>query len=251
MVDGQERHPRLTGFLVGDGRLAIDDPAPVPEWRAPDDPRQPITVQQLLEMRSGLQFAEDYVDAGVSDVIEMLFGRGQHDVATFAAGFPLDHPPGAVWSYSSGTTNIVSRVVGDAVGGGEAGMRRFLQDRLFDPLGMASADPRFDEAGTFIGSSFLYATAHDFARFGYLYLRDGVWEGERLLPEGWVDHARTSVPVPPRRSSGTAPTGGCGGSIQVRSRHTATRASTSSSSRTATSSSCASARRRSNCARRW
>ena len=192
----------LVGLLVGDGRLALDGPAPVPEWEAPDDGRHPITVQQLLEMRSGLRFAEDYVDAGVSDVIEMLFGRGQHDVAAFAADVPLDHPPGTVWSYSSGTTNIVSRVVGDAVGGGEAGVRRFLHDRLFEPLGMASADPRFDDAGTFIASSFLYATARDFARFAYLYLRDGVWEGERLLPEGWVDHARTSVPVPPEEEFG-------------------------------------------------
>ena len=78
----------------------------------------------------------------------------------------------------------------------------FLQQRLFGLLGMTSADPRFDAAGTFIGSSFLYCTAQDFARLGYLYLRDGVWDGYRLLPEGWVDHARTPVPVPPDEPMG-------------------------------------------------
>jgi CubicO group peptidase (beta-lactamase class C family) len=192
----------VAGLLVGDGLLDLDAPAAVPEWQRPGDPRRAITLQQLLEMRAGLRFAEDYVDAGVSDVIEMLFGTGQHDVAAFAAGFPLDHPPGIAWSYSSGTTNIVSRALGDVVGGGEAGMRAFLHDRLFGPLGMASADPRFDAAGTFSGSSFVYCTARDFARFGYVYLRDGVWDGRRVLPAGWVDHARRGVPVPPDEDFG-------------------------------------------------
>ena len=109
---------------------------------------------------------------------------------------PLDHPPDSVFNYSSGTTNIVSRIVGQAVGGGEAAMRAFMEAELFGPLGMTSADPRFDAAGTFIGSSFLYCTARDFARFGQLYLGDGVWEGRRILPEGWVDFARTPAPAP-------------------------------------------------------
>jgi CubicO group peptidase (beta-lactamase class C family) len=184
----------VVGLLVGDGRLQLHEPAPVAAWEG--DARSGITLQHLLEMRSGLRFAEEYVDAGASDVIEMLFGAGQDDVAAFAAGFPLDHEPGTVWNYSSGTTNIVSRIAGDAVGGGASAMRAFLDDRLFGRLGMTSASPRFDDAGTFIGSSFLSATAQDFARFGYLYLRDGTWDGARLLPEGWVDHARAPVPVP-------------------------------------------------------
>jgi CubicO group peptidase (beta-lactamase class C family) len=190
----------LIGLLVGDGRVQLHEPAPVTAWQGDD--RSQITLQHLLEMRSGLRFAEDYVDAGVSDVIEMLFGAGQDDVAAFAAGFPLDHEPGTMWSYSSGTTNIVARIAGDAIGSGATAMRAFLQDRLFGPLGMASADPRFDDAGTFIGSSFLYATAQDFARFGYLYLRDGTWDDSRLLPEGWVDHARAPVPVPANEEFG-------------------------------------------------
>jgi CubicO group peptidase (beta-lactamase class C family) len=180
------------GMLVSEGRLALDAAPPVPEWvdaagRA--DPRRAITLEHMLTMRDGLAFAEDYVDAGASDVIEMLFGAGQHDMAHFAADRPLAHPPGTVFNYSSGTSNVVSGIVARTVGPGEP-YRRFLQQRLFAPLGMRSADALFDDAGTFVGSSYLYATAQDYLRFGLLYLRDGVWEGTRLLPEGWVDHAR-------------------------------------------------------------
>jgi CubicO group peptidase (beta-lactamase class C family) len=184
----------LVGLAVRDGLLDVDAPAPVSEWA--DDGRSAITLRQLLHMCSGLRFVEDYVDDSISHCIDMLFGAGQADVAGYAAALPLEHPPGSVFNYSSGTTNIISRIVGAAVGGGEAGMRAFMQDELFGPLGMTSADPRFDATGTFIGSSFLYCTARDFARFGQLYLADGTWAGRRLLPEGWVDFARDPAPVP-------------------------------------------------------
>jgi CubicO group peptidase (beta-lactamase class C family) len=177
------------GVLVGDGRLRTAEPAAIPAWAAADDPRRAVTVEDMLAMRDGLAWNEDYVEAGGSDVIEMLFGRGQDDVATFAADRPLAAPPGERFNYSSGTSNLVSSVVAGCVGRGEA-YGSFLQDRLFGPLGMASARPRFDAAGTWMASSYLYATAQDWARFGTLYLRDGTWDGERLLPEGWVDHGR-------------------------------------------------------------
>jgi CubicO group peptidase (beta-lactamase class C family) len=181
------------GVLVGEGRLQLDAPAGVPGW---DDDRAAITLDHLLQMRDGLAWAEDYVDAGASDVIEMLFGSGQSDVAAYAEARPLAHPPGAVFNYSSGTSNVVAAIVGRTVGGADA-VRRLLQERLFDPIGMGTADPRFDEAGTFIGSSYVYATVQDWARFGTLYLRDGLWDGSRLLPEGWVDHGRTVRSVDP------------------------------------------------------
>jgi CubicO group peptidase (beta-lactamase class C family) len=177
------------GILVAEGRLDLDAPAAVPEWADPDDPRGAITLEHLLTMRDGLDFTESYEEGQVSHVIEMLFGEGQHDMAHYAASRPAAHPPDEVFNYSSGTSSIVSGIVAREVGAGDA-YRSFLQERLFRPLGMTSADPRFDDAGTFLGSSFVYATAHDFLRFGLLYLRDGVWEGTRLLPEGWVDHAR-------------------------------------------------------------
>jgi CubicO group peptidase (beta-lactamase class C family) len=184
----------LVGIAVREGLLELDGPAPVPEWVK--DARRVITLRQLLNMRSGLRFVEDYVDDSTSHCLDMLFGAGKDDVAAYAAALPLDSDPGSTFNYSSGTTNIVSRMVGHAVGGAEAGMRAFMQAELFGPLCMTSADPRFDSAGTFIGSSFLYCTARDFARFGELYLADGVWDGRRILPEGWVDFARSPVPVP-------------------------------------------------------
>lgn len=180
------------GILVGDGRLDLTAPAPVPEWRGTDKER--ITLLDLLEMRPGLRFVEDYEDGETSHCIAMLFGEGGRDHAGYAAALPRDHAPGTVWNYSSGTTNIIARVVGDVVGGGRAGMEAFLHERLFAPAGMTSAIPKFDEVGTWVGSSYVYATAHDFARFGELYRNDGVSVlGARVLPAGWTDHARAFV----------------------------------------------------------
>ncbi|HEY5106487.1 MAG TPA: serine hydrolase [Caulobacteraceae bacterium] len=181
----------LVGLLVGDGRLDIAAPAPVSQWRGKGDPRGQITLDQLLRMSSGLGFIEHYVQGEPSDVIEMLFGAGKDDVAAFAASFALAHPPGDFFSYSSGTTNIVSRCAAEALGADGAGFEAFMRRRLFEPLGMQSVVPKFDAAGTFIGSSYCFASPRDFARFGLLYLRDGVWDGARLLPPGWVDYART------------------------------------------------------------
>lgn len=179
-------------FLVEEGRLDLDAPAPVPQWAAPDDPRRRITIADLLAMRDGLAFVEDYTDDRVSDVIQMLWGPGQDDVAAFAAERPLAAPPGQRYQYSSGTTNILAGVLARVVGPGEP-VRRFLSERLFAPIGMRSATVTLDEAGTWVASSYLRATALDFARFGLLYLRDGVWDRRRLLPPGWVDHARTPL----------------------------------------------------------
>ncbi len=181
----------LVGLAVGDGLLDIHAPADAPAWRGPGDPRAAITLDHLLHMSSGLAWVEDYSPENPSDVIEMLFGKGAGDVAAFAEAAPLAHPPGTFFYYSSGTTNIVSACLGRALSASGPAMAAFMRERLFDPLGMTSATPRFDEAGTFIGSSFCFCTPRDFARFGLLYLRDGIWEGRRLLPEGWVDYART------------------------------------------------------------
>jgi CubicO group peptidase (beta-lactamase class C family) len=180
----------LIGLLVRDGKLDIRAPADVPEWA--NDARAAITLDQLLRMSSGLKFIEDYAPGGgPSDVIAMLFYEGKDDVAAYAAAQPLEHPPGTFWSYASGTTNIVSRIASRALDAYGRDFKRFMWTRLFQPLGILSAIPRFDKAGVFIGSSYCFMTARDFARFGLLYLRDGMWERQRLLPEGWVDYART------------------------------------------------------------
>jgi len=185
----------LVGFAVADGRLDVHAPAPVAEWAGTDDPRRPITVDHLLRMCSGLAFREDYVDDRVSDVMAMLFGPAQGDMAAFAATFPLEHPPGTVFNYSSGTTNILARIVGDLYGG-RAGVDELLAERLFGPTGMTSATAKFDDAGTFVGSSYVYATARDFARFGELYLHGGTAGGGRVLPADWVTYAQTESLVP-------------------------------------------------------
>jgi CubicO group peptidase (beta-lactamase class C family) len=185
------------GMLVDEGRLDLTAPADVPQWADPADPRHEITLEDLLAMRDGLDFFEDYVDGETSDVIEMLFGKGADDMASFAADRPLAAPPGTRFNYSSGTSNIVASIVGRAVGGGEEHYRGFLHDRLFGPLGATSARATFDTAGTWIASSYVHATARDFARFGLLYLRDGMWGTERLLPSGWVDTARRIRSVDP------------------------------------------------------
>ncbi len=178
------------GALVLDGAIDPNGPAAAPEWAGDTDPRSAIGIHHLLAMRSGLHWVEDYVDPDASTCLKMLFGDERVDMAHYAASLPLDYPVDSQFVYSSGTTNILSRLVGDAAGGGEAAMARHLNERVFGPLGMTSAEPRFDDAGTFVGSSYVWATARDFARFGLWYLRDGTWDGQRLLPENWADRAR-------------------------------------------------------------
>lgn len=180
----------LIGIAQFDGLLDVAKPAPITQWQA--DSRRAITLQNLLEMRSGLSWVEDYVDGDSSDVIAMLFGSGARDNAKYAIERPLASEPGSQWIYSSGTTNIITRVLGDLLGdaGGSENISRFVQQRLFDSLGMSSATIRCDDAGTFVGSSYVFATALDFARFGSLYLNDGLCAGKQVLPAGWVDHAR-------------------------------------------------------------
>lgn len=178
----------LIGVLVGEGRLALGDRALLPHWRD-GDPRAAITVEDLLRMRSGLAFSERYSDFS-SDVIRMLFL--ETDAAAYAASRPLSAPPGTVWSYASGTTNILSKIARQIVG--ETDYPHWPRRALFEPLGMDSAVMEPDAAGTFVGSSFMLATARDWARFGQLYLQDGVWQGRRILPKGWVAFSTRPTP---------------------------------------------------------
>lgn len=192
----------LVGILVRQGRIDLRAPIPVREWAA-HDPRSRITIDQMLRMVDGLRFREAehlgngsirYYPEHESDVIPMLFGAGRDDVAGFAATLPTLTEPESRWNYNSGASNLLARMVGDVVGGGPKGMLAFMRRELFDPLGMRTASPVFDATGHFVGSSHCPASARDFARFGLLYLRDGIWEGLRLLPEGWVDYSRTPSP---------------------------------------------------------
>ena len=181
------------------GFLRLKDPAPVPEWRSPQDPRAAITLDELMRMSSGLRFKEDYKNPR-SDAIRMLLA--EPDAGAYAAGKPLDVPPNSRWSYSSGTTNIISRIVRQSVGGSLSDYFAFAHRALFDRVGMASAVIEPDASGTFVGSSFMYATPRDWARFGLLYLNDGMWKNERILPEGWVKYSTTPTPNAPKGEYG-------------------------------------------------
>jgi len=195
----------LVAVLVREGRLALDAPAPVPAWRGPGDPRAAITLRQLLQMRSGLANAdgfEDDADMTNSFVAHLLFGEGSVAPGDYAANVPLVHPIGERWAYSTGTSVLVAKLCGNVIGGGSLGTRDFLRRELFAPLGMRSAQPEFARSGEFIGGAFVHATARDWARFGHLYLRDGVWDGRRILPEGWVDFSRTPSPAKNNRIHG-------------------------------------------------
>lgn len=175
------------GLAIGDGLIDPDAPVAVPEWQSPGDARAKIKLRELAQMTDGLAYREDYGDTN-SEVMQMLFGAGRGDVGASAASAKPLHAPGTVWSYSGGSANIVSRVLRDRLGGRER-YRAFLHERLFKPIGMTSAVAEFDSAGTWIASSYLHATARDFAKFGLLYLNRGFWEMRQLIPRDWVEAA--------------------------------------------------------------
>jgi CubicO group peptidase (beta-lactamase class C family) len=176
----------IVGTLIKAGKLSLDQSGLLPEWKG--DGRAAIKLSDLLAMSSGLEFNEDYGD--VADVTRMLYL--EPDMADFAASKPLVHDIGQTWSYSSGTSVMLSRIWQDAVG---AEALSYAKKALFDPIGMTSAVPEPDEHGTFVGSSYLYATGRDWARFGLFILNKGVWNGTEILPAGYADWMRVPVPA--------------------------------------------------------
>jgi CubicO group peptidase (beta-lactamase class C family) len=173
----------LVGILVREGKLTINDAASVNVWK--NDDRKNITLHHLMQANSGLDWQENY--SGPSKATNMLFK--ERDTGLYAEQVPLKHSPGEVFYYSSGTTNIISHIIRETIGDEE--YHRFPYDRIFNKVGMYSMVMEPDPGGTFVGSSFSYATARDWARFGLLYLNDGYWMGERILPEGWVEYTTT------------------------------------------------------------
>lgn len=180
----------LLGILVRQGRVSVDQQVRAPEWSNLDDPRRKITLEDLLRMRSGL--AAEETGSGFDPVSDMEFLNS--DMAAFAASHHLKRPVGSTWEYTSANTLILDRFIGQKVDGGAAGLREFAQRELFTPLGIHGVTFEFDGRGTFIGSTFAYATARDFARFGELYRSDGVApNGQRILPEKWIEWSRRST----------------------------------------------------------
>jgi CubicO group peptidase (beta-lactamase class C family) len=175
----------LTGLLVKEGKLNVTQPAPVKEWQDLKDERHKITIEHLLQQTSGLDFWENYKNA--SDATKMLSNKG--DMGGYTASRPLKHEPGSEFYYSSGNSNLLSLIIRNTVG--DKDYYLFPYKNLFHKIGMYHTLLEPDASGTFVGSSYVYASARDYARFGLLYLHDGVWNGERILPEGWVQKTIT------------------------------------------------------------
>lgn len=182
----------LVGILVQDARLALSERELLPQWRAPD-PRADITLEDLLRMRSGLRFSEAYA-LPWSDVLRMLYRSS--DMGGYSADRPLAHKPGSVWQYASGTSNILSLICRRAVG--DAAIASWPRRALFDRLGMTSAVLEPDASGTFVCSSYMVATARDWARYGQLWLDDGRVRGQQLLDRPWIRFSTTPTPQSPQ-----------------------------------------------------
>lgn len=184
----------MIGLLVADGRLTLDQPAPIPRWQRPGDPRAAITIRHLLQMRSGLDHTEAGPVPGDSSEVRMLFLDGRDNMAQWAEEQPLEADPGQKFEYSSNTSVILADIAARVLTNNsrDPEVRRqavadYLQARLFEPLGMTSMVPEFDASGTLIGGSLIHATARDFARFGEFLRNKGSHEGAQLLPRQWVE----------------------------------------------------------------
>lgn len=174
----------ITGIMAGDGLVDINAPMDISEWQ--NDDRKNITLNDLLQMQSGLEWNEDY---GARSDVNLMLHREQ-DMGLFALSKPLEHEPGSYWYYSSGSTNIVMRYLRSRFSSEEEFLA-YIRSRLFAPLDIRNAVFEQDMSGTPIGSSYIYITTSDFARFGQLYLEDGCIDTLRVLPQGWVDYTAT------------------------------------------------------------
>lgn len=194
----------MIGMLVADGRLRLDESAPVELWQRPGDPRGEITLRQLLQMRSGLRHTESGDPPYESSEVRMLFLDGRDDMARWAKEQPLEAEPGAKFEYSSSTSVILADIAARALTDSEDPDTRreavtdFLEARLFGPLGMTSMVPEFDAAGTLIGGSLIHGTARDWAKLGEFLRRKGEGPGgEQLVPSRWIDRMVAPSPRSP------------------------------------------------------
>lgn len=190
----------LIGMMVADGRLALDEPAPVAEWQTPRDGRAAITLRHLLHMSSGLdhtELAEGEVEIFDADTPRMLFLDGRENVARYAETRPLEATPGEKFEYSSATSNILADIMTRSLTESKDpevrrdAMLEYARGRLFEPLGMTSAIPQFDRHGTMLGGSMIHATARDWAKFGEFLRNNGSVRAAQLLPTSWTRFMKT------------------------------------------------------------
>ena len=185
----------LLGVLVREGKISVTGPAPVVAWSGPKDPHHAISIDNMLRMTSGLEFGQSLTQnwaTAFDPTAQMVFAKP--DMAVVAERAPMTSAPGATWRYSNGNTMILARIIRDNVGGNAASVLTFAHRELFDPLGMTHSTIEFDTVGTPLGATHMWASARDWARFGLLYLNDGVVGGTQILPPGWVDYSAQLTP---------------------------------------------------------
>jgi CubicO group peptidase (beta-lactamase class C family) len=191
----------LVGLMVADGLLVLDDPAPVPEWASPGDPRGKITLRQLIHMSSGLdhtEVAEGDKAIYEADTTRLLFLDGRENVAQYAEKRNLEAEPGSKYEYSTPTSHILADIMTRTLTDSKDpedrknAMLQYARGRLFEPLGMTSVVPEFDRNGTMLGGSMIHATARDWAKFGEFLRNNGSVRSAQLLPTSWTRFMRSS-----------------------------------------------------------
>lgn len=190
----------MIGQLVSDGRLRLNETAPVPTWQRSGDPRGEITLKQLLQMRSGLRHSESADPDRKSDRARMLFLDGRDDMAAYAESQPLEELPGRVFKNSSATSVILADLAARSLTESrDPGRRRaivadYLKTRVLDPIGMQSMVADYDAAGTLIGSSMIHANARDWGKLGDFLRHSGSVKGAQVLPRRWIEFMRAPSP---------------------------------------------------------
>jgi CubicO group peptidase (beta-lactamase class C family) len=203
--EGKSITAALVGILVKDGQLTLDEPAPVKEWRAAGDPRAAIRVRDLLHMSSGLDFSNLGLNGPESFTRANKHMRVYFDglnVFDHAVNQPAAVAPDTRWRYQNSDPLSLGRIVREKVEAGGGSYLTFPQRALFDPIGARHFVLETDAWGNFIMTGFDYGSARDWARFGLLHLRDGVWEGRRILPAGWTEFVSTPAPADQTRGYG-------------------------------------------------
>jgi CubicO group peptidase (beta-lactamase class C family) len=190
-------------MLVADGRLRLDQPAPIPAWQRQGEPRGEITLRQLLQMRSGLKHREVADPAWDADTVKMLFLDGRDDMAAYAEAQPLEAEPGKVWNYSTETgvilADIAARTLTDSADPAvrRAAVQQYLNARLIAPLGLKSLTAEYDAAGTLIGGSMIHMTARDWGRFGEFLRNGGAVRGAQIMPRAVLAEMTAPSPANP------------------------------------------------------
>lgn len=172
------------GVLARQGKIDIYKPAPVAEWQ--NDERKNITINDLLHMNSGLEWEENYNT--ICDATKMLFLA--EDMGKVQLDKPAQFKPNTHWNYSSGTTNLLSLILKRQFKTQQEYLD-FWYSAVIDKIGMNSMIVEQDMSGTFVGSSYAWATPRDWSKFGLLYLNKGNWNGEQILDESWVEYTAT------------------------------------------------------------